>query len=98
MVSPYVSYELQNGEPKPTDDRYIAVGHFGYLALQQHGDMLFNVDAQSSENFNAGKVVLSLSTDMSITELSQLVNGNKSEKPQAFKLIKIVEPASSSEI
>ena len=98
MVSPYVSYELQDGEPKPTDDRYIAVGHFGYLALQQHGDMLFNVDAQSSENFNAGKVVLSLSTDMSITELSQLVNGNKSEKPQAFKLIKIVEPASSSEI
>lgn len=98
MISPYVSYELQNGEPKPTDERYIAVGHFGYLALQQHGDMLFNVDTQSSENFNAGKVVISLSTDMSITELSQLVNGNKSEKPQAFKLIKIVEPASSSEI
>jgi hypothetical protein len=32
-----------------------------------------------------------VSTDFSLTELSSKVNGNTSGKPQAFKLIKLVE-------
>ena len=39
-----------------------------------------------------------MTTDNSLTELSSKVNGNTSGKPQAFKLIKLIEPASSNEI
>ena len=97
-VSPYVNYALDGGVPKKGADRYIAVGHYGYLAMQIHGQVEFNVDAQSAEVFNRRTVVVSLALDMSMTELSSKVNGNTSNKPQAFKLIKLVEPVSSSEI
>jgi hypothetical protein len=42
--------------------------------------------------------VLVLNTFYSISELSSKVNGNISGKPQAFKLLKVVTPASSSEL
>ena len=32
-----------------------------------------------------------MNTELSLTELSSKVNGNISNKPQAFKLIKLVE-------
>jgi hypothetical protein len=32
-------------------------------------------------------------TEISITELSQKVNGNTSGKPQAFALLKVVNPS-----
>ena len=103
-VSPYVDYtidangaatkDVEGGKPV----RYIAIGHFGYLAEEQHGEFRFNVDATSAEVFNSATVVISMTTDYSLTELSSKVNGNDSGKPQAFKLIKLVEPASSNEI
>ena len=92
-VSQYVNYALNSaGVPAKGADRYIAVGHYGYLALQIHGEgVMFNVDAQSAEVFSRRTVVVSLALDMSMTELSSKVNGNTSGKPQAFKLIKLVE-------
>ena len=103
-VSPYVDYtidangaatkDVEGGKPV----RYIAIGHFGYLAEEQHGEFRFNVDATSAEVFNSATVVISMTTDYSLTELSSKVNGNTSEKPQAFKLIKLIEPTSSNEI
>ena len=97
-VSPYVNYILDGGVPKKGTDRFIAVGHWGYEAMQIHGQVMFNVDAQSAEVFSRRTVVVSLALDMSMTELSSKVNGNKTNKPQAFKLIKLVEPVSSNEI
>ena len=97
-VSPYVNYALDGGVPKKGADRYIAVGHYGYLAMQIHGNVEFNVDAQSAEVFNRRTVVVSLALDMSMTELSSKVNGNTNNKPQAFKLIKLVESVSNSDI
>ena len=41
---------------------------------------------------------MGMSLDYSLVELSSKVNGNTSGRPQAFKLIKLVEPVSSSEI
>ena len=103
-VSPYVDYSIDaNGAAtkdveggKPV--RYIAIGHFGYLAEEQHGEFRFNVDATSAEVFNSATVVISMTTDYSLTELSSKVNGNDSGKPQAFKLIKLVPAASNSDI
>jgi hypothetical protein len=42
-------------------------------------------------------IALGMGLDYSLVEMSSKVNG-KNGKPQAFKLIKLIEPASSSEI
>ena len=96
-VSPYIDYAISNlgVATKDATYRYIGIGHFGYLSEEQHGEFRFNVDAVSSANFDRGTVVLGVSTDYSLTELSSKVNGNKSGKPQAFKLIKLIEAAES---
>lgn len=89
-VSPYVDYTIDaNGKATKDSDRYIAIGHFGYLSEEQHGEFRFNVDATSAEVFNRATVVISMTTDYSLTELSSKVNGGDG-KPQAFKLIKLV--------
>ena len=95
-VSPFIDYAI-NAQGVATKDakyRYIGIGHFGYLAEEQHGEFRFNVDAQSSANFDRGTVVVGISTDYSLTELSGKVNGGDGT-PQAFKLIKLIEPAES---
>ena len=102
-VSPYVDYAIaSNGvATKDATYRYIAIGHFGYLAEQQHGQFRFNIDGTSQENFDRNSVAIGMSTDYSLTDLSKLVNGgdsNNPHKPQAFKLIKLVEPVSSSDL
>ena len=98
-VSPYVDYAIaSNGvATKDSDYRYIAIGHFGYLAEQQHGEFRFNIDGTSSANFDRGTVAIGMSTDYSLTELSGKVNGGDGT-PQAFALIKIFDPASNSDI
>lgn len=100
-VSPYVDYSIDANGAATKDFagegasrkavRYIAIGHFGYLSEEQHGEFRFNVDATSAEVFNRATVVISMTTDYSLTELSSKVNGNTNNKPQAFKLIKLVE-------
>ena len=97
-VSPFIDYVLNSANvPVKDSDRYIGIGHYGYLAMQIHGQVMFNVDAQSADVFNRRTVVVSLALDMSMTELSSKVNGNANNKPQAFKLIKLVEPEASTE-
>lgn len=91
-ISPFINYKKNSaGVPAMGADRYIGIGHWGYEAMQIHGQVMFNVDAQSAEVFSRRTVVVSLALDMSMTELSSKVNGNTSNKPQAFKLIKLVE-------
>ena len=75
----------------PDGNLYIGIGHWGYLAYEQHGEVRFTVDAQSAEVAKRNTTVLVLNTEYSLTELSSKVNGNISNKPQAFKLIKLVE-------
>jgi len=95
-VSPYVNYALDStGTPKPDGNLYIGIGHWGYLAYEQHGEVRFTVDSQSAEVAKRNTTVLVLNTEYSLTELSSKVNGNASGKPQAFKLIKLVEAEQS---
>ncbi len=106
-VSPYVDYSIASNGVATKDKvgdtpvRYIAIGHFGYLAEQQHGEFRFNIDgvggAGSSANFDRGTVAIGMSTDYSLTELSGKVNGGDGT-PQAFALIKLSESASQSDI
>ena len=99
-VSPYIDYAIaSNGiANKDGQYRYIGIGHFGYLNEQVYADgIAFNVDGTSQENFDRNVIGLGMSVDYSLVELSGKVNGGNGT-PQAFKLIKLIEPASSNEI
>ena len=100
-VSPYIDYAIaSNGTAsKDATYRYIGIGHFGYLNEQVYADGIeFNVDGTSQENFDRNVIALGMGLDYSLVELSSKVNGNANNKPQAFKLIKLVEPVSSSDL
>ena len=100
-VSPFIDYAIaSNGiATKDATYRYIGIGHFGYLNEQVYADGIeFNIDGTSSANFDRNVIALGMGLDYSLGELSSKVNGNTSGKPQAFKLIKLVEPASSNVI
>ena len=109
-VSPYIDYSFdENGigtkdfadpDTKKIPIRYIGIGHFGYLNEQVYADGIeFNVDGTSQENFDRNVIALGMGLDYSLVEMSSKVNGgNANGKPQAFKLIKLIEPASSNEI
>ena len=108
-ISPFIDYSL-NANGIGTKDtvgegdaavpvRYIGIGHFGYLNEQVYADGIeFNIDGTSSANFDRNVIALGMGLDYSLVELSSKVNGNTNGKPQAFKLIKLVEPASNSDI
>ena len=99
-VSPYIDYSINaEGVATKGEDRYIGIGHFGYLNEQVYADGIeFNIDGTSSANFDRNVIGLGMGLDYSLVEMSSKVNGNTSGKPQAFKLIKLIEPASSNEI
>ena len=99
-VSPYIDYAIaSNGvATKDATYRYIGIGHFGYLNEQVYADgIAFNVDGTSQENFDRNVIGLGMSVDYSLVELSGKVNGGNGT-PQAFKLIKLIDPASTSDI
>ena len=96
-ISPYINYALNGqGKPAPDGNHYIGIGHWGYCAFQQHGTFRATVDATSAEVSKRNTTVLTINTNFSISELSKLVNGNTSGKPQAFKLLKVVGAGESS--
>ena len=99
-VSPYIDYAIaSNGvATKDATYRYIGIGHFGYLNEQVYADgIAFNVDGTSQENFDRNVIGLGMSVDYSLVELSGKVNGGNGT-PQAFKLIKLIDSVSNSDI
>ena len=97
-VSPYIDYSFDEhgigtkDMDGTTPIRYIGIGHFGYANEMVYADGIdFNVDGRSQENFDRNVIALGMGLDYSLVELSSKVNGNTSNKPQAFKLIKLVE-------
>lgn len=93
-VSPYVDYALDGSTPKNDGNHYIGIGHWGYLAFEQHDEVRLTVDATSAAVAERNTTVVVYSADLSLTELSGKVNGANGT-PQAFKLIKVVEAAES---
>lgn len=72
--------------------RFLGIGYFEYLALQQHGGVLFGIDNASAAVQGRNSTVFTLNTDMSMTELSQKING-AGAAPKAFALFEIVAPS-----
>ena len=99
-VSPFIDYSFdEHGIGTKDEGRYIGIGHFGYANEMVYADGIdFNVDGRSQENFDRNVIALGMGLDYSLVELSKLVNGgdnNNPHKPQAFKLIKLVEEPTS---
>lgn len=89
-VSPYIDYALDGTTPKNDGNHYIGIGHWGYLAFEQHDEVRLTVDATSAAVAERNTTVVVYSADLSLTELSGKVNGANGT-PQAFKLIKLIE-------
>ena len=91
-VSGHINGYLDGATYKKSTDHYIGIGHWEYLALQQHGEVRLTADSMSAAVAARNSTVVTLNTEFSMTELSQKVNGgNGTGKPQAFKLLKVVE-------
>ena len=93
-VSPYIDYALDGTTPKNDGNHYIGIGHWGYLAFEQHDEVRLTVDATSAAVAERNTTVVVYSADLSLTELSGKVNGANGT-PQACKLIKVVEASES---
>ena len=91
----HINYTLNGDQEYVKDtDEYIGIGLFQYLPIQQHGEVRQTIDATSAAVAKQNKTVIVFSTEISITELSHLVNGgNESGKPKAFALFKVVNPS-----
>ncbi len=93
VVSHYIDTTL-NADGKTleaTADRYIGVGLFPYLAVQQHGNVRLTIDPLSKATSN--KTLVTINTEWSITDLSvkTTTNGKKNTKTTAFALYKVAE-------
>lgn len=78
-----------NGKKYEDDGRYIGIGFWDWMSIQQHGDVRLTIDATSAQVAKSNKTVVVFSTEISMTELSSKINGNISGLPQAFELYKI---------
>ena len=97
-VSGHINGYLDGATYKKSTDHYIGIGHWEYLALQQHGEVRLTADSMSAAVAARNSTVVTLNTEFSMTELSKLVNGgdtNNPHKPQAFKLLKVVIPSNN---
>lgn len=76
-----------------TADRFIGLGLFRYLAVQQHGQVRLTIDPVSAAKRNV--TLVTINTSWSITDLSKktTTNGKKNTTATAFALYKVVEPA-----
>ena len=100
-VSGHINGYLDGTTYKKSTDHYIGIGHWEYLALQQHGEVRLTADSMSAAVAARNSTVVTLNTEFSMTELSKLVNGgdsNNPHKPQAFKLLKVVEVSNGDNI
>jgi hypothetical protein len=98
VVSHFINTTLNSDGKtlKDTADKFLGIGYFDYLAVQQHGTVRLTIDSQSAEVAKQNKTAIVLNTEYSITDLSQKINGNKTGKTMAFALYKVAEPAAAT--
>ena len=103
VVTHFINTELSGSQLVETTDKYIGIGYFEWMAIQQHGDVRFVVDPVTLADRNITRLILN--TAWSMTDLSTRINGgnptddghgNTVYPTQAFALYK-VEEASEEE-
>ena len=97
VVTHYINTTLDsdNKTLKPTTDRYIGIGYFNYLALQQHGTVSMRVDNSSAAQARKNLTTFVFNSAFSATDLSKKLNKKGGTTTQAFALYKLTEPSPS---
>ena len=97
VVTHYINTTLDsdNKTLKPTTDRYIGIGYFNYLALQQHGTVSLRVDNSSAAQARKNLTTFVFNSAFSATDLSTKLNKKGGTTTQAFALYKLTEPSPS---
>lgn len=95
VVTHYINTTLDsdNKTLKPTVDRYIGIGYFNYLALQQHGTVSLRVDNSSAAQARKNLTTFVFNSAFSATDLSTKLNKKGGTTTQAFALYKLTEPS-----
>ncbi len=95
VVTHYINTTLDtDGKTlKGTTDRYIGIGYFNYLALQQHGTVSMRVDNSSAAQARKNLTTFVFNSAFSATDLSTKLNKKGGTTTQAFALYKLTEPS-----
>lgn len=95
VVTHYINTTLDsdNKTLKPTTDRYIGIGYFNYLALQQHGTVSMRVDNSSAAQARKNLTTFVFNSAFSATDLSTKLNKKGGTTTQAFALYKLTAPS-----
>ena len=89
-VTHYINTKLHtDGTLIPTDEKFLAIGYFDYLAVQQHGPVRLGIDAASKAVMVKNVTAVVLNTAFSITDLSVKLNKKGGTTTQAFALYKL---------
>ena len=95
FVTHYINTTLDSDGKslKGTTDRYIGIGYFNYLALQQHGTVSMRVDNSSAAQARKNLTTFVFNSAFSATDLSTKLNKKGGTTTQAFALYKLTEPS-----
>ena len=95
VVTHYINTTLDSDGKtlKGTTDRYIGIGYFNYLALQQHGTVSMRVDNSSAAQARKNLTTFVFNSAFSATDLSTKLNKKGGTTTQAFALYKLTEPS-----
>ena len=91
VVSHFINTKLHTDGKTlvPTDDKFLAIGYFDYLAVQQHGQVRLVIDATSKQVAVKNETAVILNTAFSLTDLSIKLNKKGGTTTQAFALYKL---------
>ena len=95
VVTHYINTTLDSDGKtlKGTTDRYIGIGYFNYLALQQHGTVSLRVDNSSAAQARKNLTTFVFNSAFSATDLSTKLNKKGGTTSQAFALYNLTEPS-----
>lgn len=95
VVTHYINTTLDSDGKtlKATADRYIGIGYFNYLALQQHGTVSLRIDNSSAAQARKNLTTFVFNSAFSATDLSTKLNKKGGTTTQAFALYKLIEPS-----
>ena len=98
VTSHYINTTLDATGKKLVDtaNRFIGIGLFKYLAVQQHGQVRLTIDPISGAKRNV--TLITVNTAWSMTDLSAkaTTNGKKNTTTTAFALYKVAEPTAET--
>ena len=95
VVTHYLNTELDSANNLvPSATKYIGIGYFEWLAVQQHGDVRMVTDIYTGAKKNVTQVTVN--TAWSLTDLSKKING-ANNVTQAFALYEVIEEEPTTE-